>query len=211
MAAYAPPEAPLAVVFADAHLIALDKPAGLLSVPGRGPAKADCLEARLQAEIPEARHVHRLDMETSGLILFALSAEVHRALGGQFAGREIEKTYVARVAGVPEADAGRIDLPLMADWPNRPRQKVDHAAGKPALTEWRVLARGAGEARLALRPVTGRSHQLRVHLAEIGHPILGDGLYGGPPAPRLMLHAERLRVLHPVTGKPLSLTVPAPF
>jgi tRNA pseudouridine32 synthase/23S rRNA pseudouridine746 synthase len=199
-AAPPPPTAPpgIRLVHRDDRLLVADKPAGLLCVPGRGPANADCLAARVQAACADALVVHRLDMATSGLVLFGRGAAVHRALSIAFAQRRVHKRYEAVVAGLPADDGGEIDLPLAADWPHRPRQRIDPVAGKPSRTRWRVLARdaAAGTTRLALEPLTGRTHQLRLHLAAIGHPILGDGLYAPPPldaaAPRLLLHACHL-------------------
>ncbi|MBS0446146.1 MAG: RluA family pseudouridine synthase [Proteobacteria bacterium] len=199
----------------DACIVAL-KPAGLLAVPGRGADKADCLAARLAMQWPDARIVHRLDMATSGLMLFARGSDMQRALSRAFAERRVEKRYVAIVAGLIDDDAGEIDLPLGADWPNRPRQRVDAVHGKPSLTRWRVQSRNAAArtTRVALEPVTGRSHQLRVHLAAIGHPIVGDALYAPPPwseADRLMLHADALAYTHPQSGAGLAFEDPAPF
>jgi tRNA pseudouridine32 synthase/23S rRNA pseudouridine746 synthase len=205
------------LVHVDDALIAADKPADLLSVPGRGPENADCLSARLQAVYADALIVHRLDMATSGLIVFARGAEVQRALSIAFAERRVAKTYVAVVDGLMRADTGEIDLPLIADWPNRPRQVVDMVRGKPSRTRWRALACDTARCRtrVELEPVTGRSHQLRVHLQAIGHPILGDTLYAPPAvaesAPRLLLHASRLRLAHPVDGTTLDLHSPPPF
>ena len=183
----------------DGALVVIDKPAGLLSVPGRGELKQDCAARRVQAAWPDALVVHRLDMATSGLLLFARGLEMQRALGSAFADRRVHKRYVALVRGELAGEGGEIDLPLSADWPNRPRQQVDPERGKPSLTRWTVLERGADTTRLTLEPVTGRSHQLRVHLAAIGRPIIGDALYGGAEAPRLMLHACRLE-LPPLPG-----------
>lgn len=203
---------PLSIVWADDWLVVADKPAGLLCVPGRGPDKADCLAARVAAQYPDARVVHRLDMATSGLVVFGRGPALQRALSMAFAGRRVHKRYEAVVAGLLAEDQGEIDLPLAADWPHRPRQQVDHVAGKASLTRWQVLARdpGQGSSRLRLTPVTGRTHQLRVHLAAIGHPILGDALYAQAPwasaAPRLLLHACELAVealpegIGPATG-----------
>jgi len=206
----------------DDALIVLDKPAGLLSAPGRGADKQDCAVARARSRWPDALLVHRLDQATSGLLLLARGPEMQRALSIAFAARDVGKRYEAVVAGCVKGapgreDEGEIGLPLMADWPNRPRQMV-HAQGKPSLTRWRVLARREGQeesTRLALFPVTGRSHQLRVHLQAIGHPILGDELYAPADvhamAPRLLLHAERLTLPHPSSGEPLVLHAPCPF
>ena len=179
------------LVYRDDTLLAADKPAGLLAVPGRGADKQDCLSARVQQEYPDALIVHRLDQATSGVIVFARGAEMQRKLSRLFHDRKVSKRYIALVAGHMERQEGEIALPLLADWPNRPKQKVDHASGKPSLTRYRLLTNDAasGISRLELEPVTGRTHQLRVHLAAIGHPILGDALYDGRPAPRLMLHA----------------------
>ena len=201
----------------DAHLIAADKPAGLLAVPGRGPDKADCLWTRVRSEHADALVVHRLDMGTSGLLLLARGIEMQRALGHAFEKRRVDKRYEAVVQGLPAHDAGEVELPLLVDWPNRPRQQVNLVQGKPSLTRWRVMARDEqlNRTRLELQPVTGRSHQLRVHLAAIGHPILGDELYATPDAfaasPRLLLHARDLRLAHPASGEPLHLHCAVPF
>jgi tRNA pseudouridine32 synthase/23S rRNA pseudouridine746 synthase len=199
----------------DSHMLAVDKPHGLLSVPGKGPAGEDCLIRRVQIEYPDALIVHRLDMATSGVMVMARGPEAHRTLSMAFADRQTDKAYVAVVAGEVADDAGEIDLPLITDWPNRPRQMVDHAIGKPSLTRYRVLMRGGGTTRVALEPVTGRSHQLRVHMLAVGHPIVGDALYAPPEivaqSPRLLLHAERLEVPHPVTGERLTFEAPVPF
>jgi tRNA pseudouridine32 synthase/23S rRNA pseudouridine746 synthase len=207
----------LRVVWADAALIAIDKPSGVLAVPGRGDDKQDCLSRRVQAQWPDAQVVHRLDMATSGLMLFARGAAMQRRLSEAFAARQVHKEYVAVVAGRMTASCGRIELPLAADWPRRPLQKVDPVHGKASLTEWRLLAYDAATdtSRLALQPRTGRTHQLRVHLAAVGHPILGDALYAAPPArdraPRLMLHARALQLPHPAGGTPLALQCDTPF
>jgi tRNA pseudouridine32 synthase / 23S rRNA pseudouridine746 synthase len=209
-----PPDTGLELVFADAALVVAVKPAGLLSVPGRGAHLADSLATRVQARYPDARIVHRLDMATSGLLVLARGREAERRLSIAFQQRQVVKEYGAVVAGQVLEDGGRIDLPLSADWPRRPRQKVDFELGKPSLTLFRVLAAEAGPAtRLALAPVTGRTHQLRVHLAAIGHPILGDELYAPLPAraPRLLLHATRLCLPHPLTGERLDFVSPTPF
>lgn len=217
---------PPALIYADRWLLAFDKPAGLLAVPGRGADKADCLAARVQARWPDALVVHRLDEATSGLMLMARGAEMQRTLSALFAARQVDKRYVALAHGCPPAenvDAGgwaRIDLPLARDWPRRPRSKVDMGHGRPSLTLWRTLAQHEAPAwadgitlcRLELRPVTGRSHQLRVHLLACGCPIAGDVLYDAPDnAPRLMLHAAALRLTHPTSGQTLALQSAAPF
>lgn len=200
----------------DSHLVIIDKPSGLLSVPGRGADKGDCAAARVQAVFPEALVVHRLDQPTSGLLVFARSLAAQRHLGAAFEGRRVRKHYIAVVQGLPAEDAGEIDLPLSADWPNRPMQRVDPATGKLARTRWQVLAReeAADCTRLLLEPLTGRTHQLRVHLQALGHPILGDTLYGDASvqarAPRLLLHAQRLELPHPA-GHLFSIESPAPF
>ena len=216
----APAPAPgWALVHQDAHLLVADKPAGLLCVPGRGPELADCLASRVQADYADALVVHRLDMATSGLVLFARGAAWQRRLSIAFATRQVHKRYEAVVSGLlvgaGGALSGEIDLPLAADWPQRPRQKVDLATGKPSLTRWRVINHDAlrHSTRLALAPVTGRTHQLRLHLAAIGHPILGDALYAPPAlaaaAPRLLLHACELALT--LDGHTLAWRSPAPF
>lgn len=209
-----PPATGSPVIFADQRLLIADKPSGLLSVPGRGPDRADCLVARVQQDYPDALAVHRLDMSTSGLLVLARGAEMHRHFSKLFRERQVDKTYIAVVAGLIAEDAGEIDLPLIVDWPNRPRQIVDHTIGKPSLTRYKVLARDplAGTTRVELEPVTGRSHQLRVHLASLGHGILGDELYGDESrAPRLLLHATLLAFADPESGERLEFRSPPPF
>lgn len=203
----------LRVLHADAALVVVDKPAGLLSVPGRGADKQDCAAVRVAAQFPDALVVHRLDMATSGLLLFARGPALQRALSIAFAERRVAKRYVAVVDGLLADDEGEIDLPLAADWPRRPLQKVDVEHGKPSLTRFRCLSRddAAHTSRLELEPVTGRSHQLRVHLAARGHAIVGDTLYGGSAASRLMLHAGRLALRHPIDGRELVVDSEAPF
>lgn len=205
--------APIRVHFEDATLLVVEKPAGLLSVPGRLPEHRDCVITRLQRQYPDALTVHRLDQVTSGLMVFARDAKTHRELSDAFAARHIDKTYEAWVEGIVEGEGGRIDLPLICDWPNRPRQVVDHAIGKPALTEWRVIERDRGNnrTRVVLHPLTGRSHQLRVHMASLGHPITGDAFYGAAPTERVCLHASALGFAHPLTGERLETRSPAPF
>ncbi len=201
-------------LYQDDTLLAVDKPAGLLSVPGRGEAHRDCVAARVQAVLSDALVVHRLDQATSGVMLFGRGASAQRALSIAFAERRVAKRYEAVVHGEVRGDEGEIDLPLLTDWPNRPRQKVDHERGKRSLTRWRVLSRDptTNTTRLQLEPVTGRSHQLRVHLAAIGHAIVGDTLYAhAVTAPRLLLHACELRLPHPADARTLMITSPLPF
>jgi tRNA pseudouridine32 synthase/23S rRNA pseudouridine746 synthase len=189
----------------DAHLLVAVKPAGLLSVPGRGPDKQDCLSARVQQLFPDALVVHRLDMATSGLMVFARGAEIQRKLSMLFQHREIDKRYIAVCAGTLQQVQGEIDLPLAPDWPNRPLQRIDTAQGKPSLTRYRLLRQESAGSRVELQPVTGRTHQLRVHLAALGHPILGDALYGDAnSAHRLLLHACLLHFNHPAGGGALT-------
>ncbi len=192
----------------DDACVVIDKPAGLLSVPGRGEDKQDCAAARVQARYPDALIVHRLDQPTSGLLLFARGAAMQRRFSYEFMQRRVHKRYVAVVEGLLPlgGEWHEIDLPLIADWPNRPRQKVDHEIGKPSQTRWRALSQEGNRTRVELEPVTGRSHQLRVHLMSLGHPIAGDGLYGHESsAPRLLLHACELSV------GDLQLQSPPPF
>ena len=213
----APPDSGLDLLHIDDALLVVNKPSGLLSVPGRGVGKDDCLVSRVQAVYPEVLSVHRLDMETSGLMVLARSKEMHRALSILFQNRQVEKRYVAVVDGVLENANGEIDLPLITDWPNRPLQKVDHETGKPSLTRYRVLNHdpGSNSTRLELEPHTGRSHQLRVHLMSLGHPILGDLLYASPAlqakSTRLLLHADFLSFMHPLSGERLAFSCLAPF
>ena len=215
---YQPP-AGLPLVFADDALLVFDKPSGLLSVPGRGPELQDCLSARAQAQYADALIVHRLDMATSGLIVMARGAAMQRALSAAFERRQVDKTYEAVVHGRVDAPADSwrtIDLPILVDWPRRPLRIID-AAGQASVTRLRLLAYDAAHdtSRLQLQPETGRSHQLRVHLQAIGHPMLGDPLYApqdiAAAAPRLLLHASRLRLNHPATQEALDFLCPAPF
>ncbi|MFA7400760.1 MAG: RluA family pseudouridine synthase [Sideroxydans sp.] len=250
----------LYILFQDEHLLIVNKPTGLLSVPGRGEDKQDCLSARIQQVFPDSLVVHRLDMATSGLMVFARGEAMQRELSRMFREREVTKRYVALVAGDLSEDKGKvkssltpalsrgerefpravgndwweIDLPLMVDWPNRPKSKVDHELGKPSLTRYRLLGwetpssranigasfdtasptqdeRDAFVSRVELEPITGRTHQLRLHLASIGHPIIGDTLYDGRSAERLMLHATHLAFVHPITSKPLYFQSDAPY
>ncbi len=211
---YAPPDTPLEILHQDHGILVVNKPAGLLSVPGKGAHLSDCLIARIHRAFPEALLVHRLDRDTSGVMIFALTPHAQRHLGLQFEKRQAKKVYLARVWGEMAEKTGTVDLPLTVDWPNRPRQKVDHVEGRPAVTDWRVVRIEDGTTRVRLYPHTGRSHQLRVHMAEIGHPILGDPFYATGPArdaPRLMLHSESLRIRHPDGGAGMSFSARAPF
>lgn len=214
MSDYTPPDTPLDILHEDHEILAVNKPAGLLSVPGKGAELADCLIARLEAAYPQVLLVHRLDRDTSGVMVFGLTPHAQRHLGLQFEKRQTKKTYLARVNGRLEPKTGTVDLPLIVDWPNRPLQKVDHEAGKPAVTDWRVMKASDTESRVKLFPQTGRSHQLRVHMLALGHPILGDPLYAPETAdqhPRMMLHAEELRLRHPDGGEGMKFRVAAPF
>lgn len=211
---YDPPQTPLDVLHEDAQLVVVNKPPGLLSVPGRGEHLSDCLLNRVQAAFPQALLVHRLDRDTSGVMIFAQTPHAQRHLGLQFEKRQTKKTYVARVWGRLEPRSGTVDLPLIVDWPNRPRQMVCHDTGKPAVTDWRVQRYEGDTSRVRLNPRTGRSHQLRVHMLALGHPILGDPFYAEGPArafPRLMLHSEELRLKHPDGGASLKFRAGAPF
>ncbi len=211
---YAPPDSPLDVVHVDDHLLVLNKPSGLLSVPGKGAHLADCLLSRAQAAFPQALLIHRLDRDTSGLMVFALTPLAQKHVGQQFERRGVKKTYVARVWGHLEPRDGTVDAPLIVDWPNRPLQKICFETGKVAVTDWKVLRHGDAESRVRLMPRTGRSHQLRVHMLSLGHPILGDPFYATGKArdfPRLMLHAEELRLRHPDGGKGVRFTAKTPF
>ncbi|MBE7418964.1 MAG: RluA family pseudouridine synthase [Ideonella sp.] len=203
------------IVFADAALVVVDKPAGQLAVPGRGDHKRDCSWLHVCHAFADALVVHRLDQATSGLLLFGRGASAQRALSHAFAAREVDKQYVAVVCGLLADERGEIDLPLAADWPHRPLQRVDHDAGKVAHTHWQVLARDERRqrTRLLLQPLTGRTHQLRVHLAAIGHPIVGDALYAASTAgePRLLLHASGLRLRHPVDARECRWRSEPPF
>ena len=232
----------LELVYCDGSLLIANKPAGLLAVPGRGEDKQDCLSVRIQQQFPDALVVHRLDMATSGLMLFARGIEMQRRLSEMFRERGVEKRYqavvtgrldAANIHGLPslallqregkrspllplgegwEGGWGEVDLPIGADWPNRPRRKIDTELGKPSLTRYRLLDQDADISRVELEPVTGRTHQLRVHMAAIGHPILGDALYGDAASShRLLLHACSLSFAHPLSSELLTMVSAAPF
>ncbi len=200
--AYAPPpDSGLVIVYQDEHLLAINKPAGLLSVPGRGAELSDCALHRVQARFPTALLVHRLDEATSGLLLFALNPAAQKAASWAFESRQVKKTYTARVHGLMQATEGVIDEPIAKDWPRRPLHFVDQAQGKRAVTRWKLLSKDErlAQSLLALEPETGRTHQLRVHMQHVGHAIMGDLLYGSASdnSPRLMLHASGLHMPHP--------------
>jgi tRNA pseudouridine32 synthase/23S rRNA pseudouridine746 synthase len=212
--------AELPLIYIDDAMLVLDKPAGLLSVPGRGPDKQDSLSSRVQEQFPDALVVHRLDMATSGLMVIARGASQQRALNDAFAARTVHKTYTAVVDGLldaPDALWQEISLGIRVDWPNRPLRVIDDQHGKPSVTRWRVLEQDAvaHTTRVALEPVTGRSHQLRVHLQAIGHAILGDALYAptqvATQSSRLLLHANQLELTHPVTAVRLTFSSQVPF
>lgn len=207
--------APHVVIYVDDVLLVVNKPPRLLSVPGRGEDKQDCLIARLLLDYPDARIVHRLDYDTSGLLVLGRNADSHRELSRQFQDREVDKHYIALALGYLSENAGEVDLPLRYDPPTKPRQVVDMINGQHALTRWKVLAREGGYTRLDLEPFTGRTHQLRVHMQALGHPLLGDALYAPENAvsadSRLCLHAETLAFTHPVHGGRLQFRTPAPF
>lgn len=221
LSTYDPPEEPLQILHQDNVLLVLNKPSGLLSVPGKSPEHADCLETRAKTQVDDALLVHRLDMETSGVFIMARGKHAQRHLGHQFERRRTQKTYLARVAGHMKEPEGRIDLPLICDWPNRPKQMVDHDNGKQAITNWTVLevepatTTLPGITKVVLSPETGRSHQLRVHMLAIGHPILGDRLYAPDAvlesADRLQLHAQTVTFMHPTRKELLTISAPAPF
>lgn len=212
---YDPPAGPLVEIHRDKDLLVLDKPSGLLSVPGKPEDHRDCLQTRARAAHPGSLLVHRLDLDTSGVIVFAMNPRAQRHLGLQFERRQTDKTYIARVWGQVDGTAGRIDLPIDIDWPNRPLHHVAPETGRPAQTDWQVIGRDSVSTRLQLTPLTGRSHQLRVHMQALGHPILGDRLYATgealAAAPRLQLHAAALELFHPTGGDRVRFESPVPF
>lgn len=213
---YNPPTTPwLNIIYRDNDIIVIDKPSGLLSVPGRELHHRDSVTSRLMRVLPSTVVVHRLDMDTSGIMLFALNKAAQSHISRQFQQRTTSKSYLARVLGCPAQDTGSVELPLICDWPNRPLQKVDHQLGKPSLTHWKVLSSDGDSSLVELTPVTGRSHQLRVHMQQIGHPILGDRFYGQPIAhsiaERLQLHAHELEIIHPRTEQGIKFVATCPF
>ena len=201
------------VIYQDEHLIAVNKPQALLSVPGLGPDKKDCMISRLTELLPEAKVVHRLDCYTSGIMLFAIGIEMQRALSRIFHDREIKKEYIAIVRQWFDDERGVIKFPMRCDIDDRPRQIVDYEHGKSATTFWQVLQRNDDSVRLLLKPETGRTHQLRVHCAAMGHSIIGDGLYGNDEVkqPRMLLHADNLQFTHPVTNADMHLFAACEF
>jgi len=211
-----PPHTALDILYRDDHLIVVNKPSGLLSVPGKGIEKSDCMLSRLQAEFPGVQTVHRLDMPTSGIIIYALTNEAQRSLSIMFEKKFMQKQYIANVFGEIRIKKDTISQPLITDWPNRPRQKIDYKSGKPSITKYELLSIDKDNNSIVrLIPVTGRSHQLRVHMSSIGHPILGDELYGISQSrnfsTRLLLHSEKISFEHPVTGKRIVIECPADF
>ena len=212
---YEPPKTPLDILYIDEDVLVVNKPSGLLTVPGKELKHHDSLELRIKIEYPNSFLVHRLDMDTSGVIIFALSKSTQRSLNLQFEKRIVKKLYEARVFGNIKEDNGFIDLPLIVDWPNRPLQKIDAKEGKSALTHWQVLDREGDVTRVALMPETGRTHQLRVHMMSLGHTILGDRFYGNVAeinlANELQLHAKDLMIIHPKNGKKITFKAPLPF
>ncbi|EDQ02682.1 bifunctional tRNA pseudouridine(32) synthase/23S rRNA pseudouridine(746) synthase RluA [Shewanella benthica] len=213
---YSPPTDPwLEIIYQDKDILVVNKHSGLLSVPGRAPEHQDSVYSRVLAEYPNAQVVHRLDMATSGVILVALRRNAEKELKRQFRERETKKTYYARVAGHIKQQKGSVDLPLICDWPNRPKQKVDHEIGKPSLTHFEVISYAKRSTLVKLTPITGRSHQLRVHMMAIGHPILGDNFYADPLAKRLasrlLLHAQELTIKQPYSGRVLTFNCEVPF
>ncbi|MDO6427078.1 bifunctional tRNA pseudouridine(32) synthase/23S rRNA pseudouridine(746) synthase RluA [Thalassotalea sp. 1_MG-2023] len=213
---YSPPLSPyLDILYRDNDIVVVNKPSGLLSVPGRLPEHKDCLQTRVQRVLPTATIVHRLDMATSGVMLMALNKHAHVEISRQFEKRLTQKYYLARIFGHPEQKTGTIDQPLICDWPNRPKQKIDHDIGKKALTHYQVLSADENTSLVKLTPITGRSHQLRVHMLYLGHPILGDRLYAHPQAlsmsNRLLLHARELTFKHPVQQQMLTIEAVCPF
>jgi tRNA pseudouridine32 synthase/23S rRNA pseudouridine746 synthase len=213
---YQPPHTPyLQVVYQDDDIVVLNKQSGLLTVPGRLPEHQDCLQNRVARVLPSATVVHRLDMATSGIIIMALNKAAHVDISRQFEHRKTGKRYIARVFGHVDQQEGEINLPLICDWPNRPKQMVDHERGKKALTHYKVLSYAEQSTLVELHPLTGRSHQLRVHMLSLGHPILGDRLYAHAEAltvsPRLQLHAQMLKLSHPKTNEVMEFTAECPF
>lgn len=212
---YNPPDGPLEVIYQDSEFVVINKPSGLLHVPGKDPRLFDCVEYRAVKVWPTASIIHRLDLDTSGVVVLGLNKKAHANIAMQFEKRTTQKTYIARVWGVMEQDSGHVDLPLATDWERKPRQRVDFEKGRAAQTDWEVIGREESTTRIRLFPRTGRTHQLRVHMLSLGHPILGDRFYATgdalATAPRLQLHAETLSFTHPVTGEFCTFTAPCTF
>ncbi len=213
---YSPPMSPyIDILYQDEDILVINKPSGLLTVPGKAPEHRDSVINRVNMVYPTARIVHRLDMATSGLLILAMHKPAQSHLSKQFQARTTQKCYHARIYGTLETTSGTVDLPLICDWPNRPKQMVDHENGKPSQTLWRVLSKTSNTTTVELTPITGRSHQLRVHMLSLGHPILGDRLYAHAEAlamaDRLQLHASELSIDHPVTNQRHHFVAPCPF
>ena len=213
---YFPPTDPyLNIIHVDDDILVVDKQSGLLSVPGKDPSLWDCVEHRARQTYPTAGMCHRLDKDTSGVLVLALNKPAHGRIGSQFEHRKTTKSYVARVSGIITEDRGGIDLPLATDWENKPRQRVDFENGRHAKTEWEVMEREANATRVKLTPLTGRTHQLRVHMKALGHVILGDAFYAEcddlTAADRLQLHAAELGFTHPTRGEFMTFVAPTPF
>ncbi len=213
---YNPPTDPwIDIVHEEADFVVVNKPSGLLSVPGKDPALADSLQRRAETRWPTAGMIHRLDKDTSGVMVIALNKRAHAKIAMQFEKRTAKKSYVARVWGLLEGDEGIVDLPIAVDWENKPRQRIDFERGREARTQWQVISREDGVTRVRLHPLTGRTHQLRLHLMTLGHPVLGDQFYSTgeafAAADRLQLHAEELSFIHPTTGDLVHFVIPAPF
>jgi tRNA pseudouridine32 synthase/23S rRNA pseudouridine746 synthase len=213
---YRPPTDPwINIVHEEADFVIVDKPSGLLSVPGKDPALSDSLQRRAEGHWPTAGMIHRLDKDTSGVMVLALNKRAHAKIAMQFEKRTARKSYVARLWGTLEADEGTVDLPIAVDWDHKPRQRIDFERGREARTQWQVIAREGGITRVRLHPLTGRTHQLRLHMMTLGHPVLGDPFYATGDAllaaDRLQLHAEELSFAHPTTGEPVHFVIPAPF
>ncbi|WP_435641860.1 RluA family pseudouridine synthase [Micavibrio aeruginosavorus] len=212
---YTPPNDPVVIIYQDDDLLVVEKPSGLLHVPGKDPRLWDCLDVRVRKLFPKASIIHRLDRDTSGVVVMGLNKKAHAFIAAQFENRTAQKIYIARVWGRMDGEGGHINLPLGIDVDRKPRHRVDHDKGRSAQTDWEVIAREENATRVRLFPRTGRTHQLRVHMLAIGHPILGDAFYADgdalAAADRLQLHAEQLRFVHPSTGEECTFIAPCPF
>jgi tRNA pseudouridine32 synthase / 23S rRNA pseudouridine746 synthase len=212
---YNPPKTSLDILFEDEFLLIVNKPSGLLSVPGRGEDKQDCLISRVKMQYPDALIVHRLDMSTSGLMVIARGKEMESLLSILFQQKKVGKKYIAILDGRVEPRSGEVNLPLLTDWPNRPKQKVDFKLGKKSQTEYTVISYENNTSRIELRPLTGRTHQLRVHMQSLGHAILGDKLYANvdtiKKSSRLLLHAKYLSFKHPISDENIKFNLEPEF